>query len=88
MRKLFKILLVIIAVILSGIVVNNNMYRTMKVAVVEKHAIVAEISPTQGIKVIMDGEDQGWGSWVPVLQLLVILIGTYGGIKLINKYTK
>ena len=47
-------------------------------------AIQAEISPTQGIKVIVD-EDT---SWKAALQVLAIVVGTYGGIRVINKYTK
>lgn len=46
--------------------------------------ITAEISPTQGIKVIIDDDT----SWSATLQILVILVGTYGGIKVINKYTR
>ena len=45
---------------------------------------MAEISPTNGIKVIIDEDTD----WTPVFQVLVILLGTYGGIKVINKYTK
>ena len=51
---------------------------------VESKAIMAEISPTNGIKVIIDEDTD----WTPVFQVLVILLGTYGGIKVINKYTK
>ncbi len=85
-RKICKVILISTALLLSGIVVLNMFTpKMMKVKSVEKHAIVAEISSTNGIKVIMDNDDQGWGSWVPVLQLLTILLGTYGGMKVINK---
>ena len=54
-----------------------------KMVMMAPKAIRAEVSPTQGIKVIVD-EDTSWSA---TLQVLVILVGTYGGIKLINKYT-
>ena len=55
-----------------------------KMVMVAPKAITAEVSPTQGIKVIVD-EDTSWSA---TLQVLAILVGTYGGIKVINKYTR
>ena len=55
-----------------------------KMVMMAPKAIQAEVSPTQGIKVIVD-EDAGWSA---TLQVLAIIVGTYGGIRIINKYTK
>ena len=100
MKKLLKALLIIAALGLSGVVCYKayffQNYKTasklvekeLKIESPKDYAIMAEISPTQGIKVIIDNDDTSWKSWVPIMQLLVILIGTYGGIKVINKYTK
>ena len=94
-RIILKCTVIGIALVLIGLVVYNNVkpvstYKVIdKVETVEKDsqlldkAIVAQISPTQGIKVIID-EDTKWST---TMQVLVILLGTYGGIKLINKYT-
>ena len=94
-RIILKCTVIGIALMLIGLVVYNNVkpvstYKVIdKVETVEKDsqlldkAIVAQISPTQGIKVIID-EDTKWST---TMQVLVILLGTYGGIKLINKYT-
>ena len=95
-RIILKCTVIGIALVLIGLVVYNNVkpvstYKVIdKVETVEKDsqlldkAIVAQISPTQGIKVIID-EDTKWST---TMQVLVILLGTYGGIKLINKYTR
>lgn len=58
--------------------------QSKKVTNRDDKGISAEISPTQGIKVIIDDDT----SWSATLQILVILVGTYGGIKVINKYTR
>lgn len=95
-RIILKCVVVGIALGLIGLVVYNNVkpvstYKIIdKVENVEKDnqlldkAIVAQISPTQGIKVIIDENTK----WSTTMQVLVILLGTYGGIKLINKYTR
>jgi len=98
MRKVLKIILFGVALVLIGGVVYKSVLLTSHTKVAIKNidrleamemktqdkAIVAEISPTQGIKVMVD-EDTSWSA---TLQILVILIGTYGGIKVINKYTR
>jgi hypothetical protein len=99
-RKILKCTVVGIALVLISLVVYSNVkpVQTYKAInkletiekdgstsmLLEKQAIVAQISPTQGIKVIID-EDTKWSA---TMQVLVILLGTYGGIKLINKYTR
>ena len=95
-RIILKCTVIGIALMLIGLVVYNNVkpvstYKVInKAETIEKDsqlldkAIVAQISPTQGIKVIID-EDTKWST---TMQVLVILLGTYGGIKLINKYTR
>ena len=95
-RIILKCTVIGIALMLIGLVGYNNVkpvstYKVInKTETVEKDsqlldkAIVAQISPTQGIKVIID-EDTKWSA---TMQVLVILLGTYGGIKLINKYTR
>lgn len=79
--KSLKLLLIALSILLIGYIGwNAYMPRT---AMYSAKAIVAEVSPANGIKVVIE-EDMGWA---PVLQILVILLGTYGGIKVINKYT-
>lgn len=80
--KYLKAILIVVSLILIGYI-SWNAYKPKYYAVAPK-AIMAEVSPTNGIKVVIDEDTD----WTPVFQVLVILLGTYGGIKLINKYTK
>lgn len=100
MRKVLKSLLIVLALVSIGTVIYKNTIPKMySKAMVSKEvmtdaassdprtmekAIVAQISPAQGIKVIIDDDT----SWSATLQVLAILLGTYGGIKVINKYTR
>ena len=80
LRTILKILLLSISVLLVAVTV----YDTIAPAHLYHKSIKAEVSPTRGIKVELDDET----SWTAVMEVLTIVIGTYAGIKLINKYTK
>ena len=87
MKTKLKALLIVSSLALIGLVGWNafkpKLY-SQRVMMIEKpKAITAEVSPSNGIKVIIEDDMD----WTPVFQILVILLGTYGGIKVINKYT-
>jgi hypothetical protein len=86
MKKVYKGVLVASSLTLIGFIGWNALKPKMytKVYSVQPKAIVAEVSPTNGIKVVIEDDMD----WTPVFQILVILLGTYGGIKAINKYIK
>lgn len=83
MKRIYKGILIASSLTLIGFIGWDTL-KPKKLYKAEAKLIVAEVSPTNGIKVVIDEDTD----WTPVFQVLVILLGTYGGIKVINKYTK
>ena len=83
MKKIYKGILIASSLTLIGFI-GWDALKPKKLYKVEAKSIVAEVSPANGIKVVIDEDTD----WTPVFQVLVILLGTYGGIKAINKYIK
>lgn len=88
MKSALKGLLIVFSITLIGLIGWNalkpKLYSKHIMLMEKPKAIIAEVSPSNGIKVIIEDDMD----WTPVFQILVILLGTYGGIKMINKYTK
>ena len=85
MRRILKGILICSALLLCGwIIFKPKPYKLATKEMMLDKSIGVEISPTQGIKVVVDDETD----WSTTFQVLVIVLGTYGGIRVINKYTR